>query len=239
MLPLRDNVKSSSIPFINYIIIGINAIVFIYEVTLGPQLQEFFYTFGVIPDRFIYLVNTGENYFALIFPFFSSMFMHGDWFHIIFNMLFLYIFGDNVEDAMGHFRYVIFYLLCGIGASLLHIATNMGSTLPTIGASGAIAGVMGGYLILYPRAKVLTLVFLGIFIRIVEIPAIFFLILWFLIQFISGCATITSAQATGGVAFWAHIGGFICGLGLIFLFRKRDRVKTSEGGNFIKKLFER
>lgn len=226
MIPLKDDVKSQSTPFVNYTIIGLNIVVFIYELMLGPQLQDFIMNYGMVPQRFFYfLENPSGNLFMLVFPFFSSVFMHGGFFHIIFNMLFLFIFGDNVEDSMGHLRYLIFYLLCGIGATFIHILFNTSSPIPSIGASGAIAGVMGAYLILHPKAKVLTLIPLGFFIRIVYIPAIFFLVLWFILQLFSGVASIgvSAYQNAGGVAWWAHIGGFVCGLLLIFIFRKRKK----------------
>lgn len=226
MIPLKDDVKSSSVPIVNFILIGINILVFIYELLLGPELEFFFQEFGMIPQRFFLLLhNPVGNLFWLIVPFFSSIFMHGGFLHILFNMLFLFIFGDNVEDSMGHLRYVIFYLFCGVGASLVHIFTNAQSTIPSIGASGAIAGVMGAYLILHPKARVHTLIPLGFTVRIVKVPAIFFLVLWFILQLFSGVASlgVPAYQNVGGVAWWAHIGGFVSGLLLIFIFRRRDR----------------
>lgn len=174
------------------------------------------------PERFLWLVkNDPLNLPELALPFFSSMFLHGGWLHVIGNMWYLWIFGDNVEDRMGHVRYLVFYLLCGIGAGLTHIFFNPTSGVPTVGASGAIAGVMGAYLMLYPLAKVVTLVPVFFFITFIEIPALFFLGFWVLLQFIQGTVTSTVAQDTGGVAWWAHFGGFVLGAALIFLFKKR------------------
>jgi membrane associated rhomboid family serine protease len=150
------------------------------------------------------------------------MFLHGSWMHLIGNMWYLWIFGDNVEEAMGHFRYLVFYIISGLLASLSHILSGAGSVLPSIGASGAISGVLGAYLLLYPRARVLTLIILGWFIRLIYIPAAFVLGLWFLLQLLSG--SMSGGQDAGGVAFWAHIGGFAAGLILVRLFRKKKRV---------------
>ena len=221
MIPLKDNIPSERIPFVNYIFIGLNVIVFFIELAQGQQINEFIYRFGLVP-AWVTAGTYGPRYEIL--PFFTSMFLHGGWMHIIGNMLFLWIFGDNVEDRMGHFFYLLFYLGSGIGASLLHIATAPGSTIPTVGASGAIAGVMGAYLVLYPRARVLTAVIIIYIIRMMEIPAIVFLGLWFLLQFIMGIATAASTGATGGIAFWAHVGGFVVGVaggGLAKLFSRR------------------
>ncbi len=225
MIPLKDNIPSERIPFINYILIGLNVIVFFIELAQGQQINDFINRFGLIPSLVTAGIH-GPRYEIL--PFFTSMFLHGGWMHIIGNMLFLWIFGDNVEDRMGHFFYVLFYLGSGIGASLLHIATAPGSTIPTVGASGAIAGVMGAYLVLYPRARVLTAVIIIYIIRMMEIPAIVFLGLWFLMQFIMGVATAASTGATGGIAFWAHVGGFLVGLvggGIAKLFTRGGRPK--------------
>jgi membrane associated rhomboid family serine protease len=181
----------------------------------------------VVPERTIAILTRepGLLHYA-VFPFFTSMFLHGGWLHLLGNMLYLYIFGDNVEDALGHVRYLLFYLACGVAASVTHLALNLDSVVPTVGASGAIAGVLGAYFLLYPKAKVLTLLPIFIFIQIVEIPAFLFLGFWFLLQFISG--TVASAsQNAGGVAWWAHIGGFAAGAAYtIFryrMFRRRLR----------------
>ena len=204
MIPLRDNIQSRTVPFVNYAIIGINILAFFYELSLGAgELNAFFYDYGVVPAKV-----TGGGFEP--YPFLTSMFLHGGWMHIIGNMLFLWIFGDNVEDRMGHVVYVFFYLLSGIGATALHIVTDTGSRLPTIGASGAIAGVMGAYFVLYPKARVLSAVIIFYFIRLIEIPAVVFLGIWFGFQFLSGL--IAFGAEGGGVAFWAHIGGFLVGI---------------------------
>ncbi|MDF1536582.1 MAG: rhomboid family intramembrane serine protease [bacterium] len=195
----------------NYVLIGANVLAFLFELSLGTHLQAFVHVFGVVPERVLAIV-TGEPgliHYAVL-PFFTSMFLHGGWLHLLGNMLYLYIFGDNVEDALGHVGYLLFYLACGVAASLTHVALNMSSSIPTVGASGAIAGVLGAYFLLYPKARVVTLLPIFFFIQIVEIPAFLFLGFWFLFQFITG-AVETASGAAGGVAWWAHIGGFTAG----------------------------
>jgi membrane associated rhomboid family serine protease len=211
VIPLRDTIPSRTVPFVNYILIGANVLAFLFELSLGPHLQAFVHVFGVVPERVLTIVarEPGLIHYA-VFPFFTSMFLHGGWLHLLGNMLYLYIFGDNVEDALGHVRYLLFYLGCGVVASLSHLALNLSSNIPTVGASGAIAGVLGAYFLLYPKARVVTLLIIFIFIKIVEIPAFLFLGLWFLFQFISG-AVASASQGAGGVAWWAHIGGFAAG----------------------------
>lgn len=220
-IPLRDTIPSEKFPFVNVAIIIINILVFFYELSLGRgTLSRFVADYGVVPASFFpFGISEGEL-FPRFLPLFTSMFLHGGWFHLGGNMLFLWVFGDNVENSMGHFRYLLFYLLVGLGASLTHIVTNLNSQIPTIGASGAIAGVLGAYFFLFPRARVVTLIPLFFFWEVVELPALFFLGFWFLLQFLNGVATIAS-QAGGGVAWWAHIGGFIAGLILVNLFRQR------------------
>ena len=217
MIPLRDNIPSSSFPVVNFVLIGLSITTFIFELSLGPQTEGFLTVFGVVPDRTIAILTSAPKYFMYaLFPFVTSIFLHGGWLHLIGNMLFLHIFGDNVEGELGHFRYAAFYLGAGIIASFVQVITHPASSVPTIGASGAIAGVMGAYFLLFPKARVLTLVPIFFFIQIIEIPAIIFLGLWFLIQFISGSASLMS-QGGGyaGVAWWAHIGGFVAGAGFI------------------------
>jgi len=232
MFPIRDDTPRFSTPIITYFIIALNVVVFFYELSIGAQSQRalnaFVAEFGVIP-RHEAAVLTGRlpvSPTAAILPIFTSMFLHGGWLHIIFNMWWLWIFGDNIEDYLGHFKYLVFYLVSGFAAALVHILLNLTSRVPTVGASGAIAGVMGGYIILYPRAKVLTLVFLIVFITFWWLPAWLFLGYWFLIQFMSGAAAMTIAetsQSTGGVAVWAHVGGFLAGIALIKLMPARSR----------------
>jgi len=196
---------------VNYVLIGANVLAFFFELSLGTHLQSFVMVFGVVPERTIAILTRepGLLHYA-VFPFFTSMFLHGGWLHLLGNMLYLYIFGDNVEDALGHVRYLLFYLACGVAASATHLALNLDSAVPTVGASGAIAGVLGAYFLLYPKARVVTLLPLFIFIQIIEIPAFLFLGFWFLLQFISGTAA-SASQNAGGVAWWAHIGGFAAG----------------------------
>jgi len=206
---------------VTWILIGVNIMIFLYQVSLGPRAQGLVFQYGAIPA-----VVTGERHLpaslAVIPPFlsiFTSMFLHGGWLHLIGNMWYLWIFGNNIEEAMGRLRYLSFYILCGFVASFSHILLNSRSTIPTIGASGAIAGVLGAYAMLYPRARVLTVVMLVFFIRLLYIPAGFMLGFWFIFQLLSG--SIAGDQSSGGVAFWAHIGGFIAGVILVGLFKKK------------------
>jgi len=218
MIPLRDNIPSRTVPFVTYALIGANVLAFLFELSMGQDLGRFLYIYGVVPQKAAYITFQAPQLlpFAII-PFFTSIFLHGGWMHLLGNLLYLYIFGDNVESALGHFRYLIFYLLSGVAASLVHILFNSGSDIPTVGASGAIAGVLGAYFLLFPKARVVTIVPIFFFIQIVEIPALLFLGIWFLIQFLSGSVTLGSGAATG-VAWWAHIGGFAVGVGYT-LFR--------------------
>lgn len=230
MFPIRDDAPRYSTPYVTYFIIVLNVVVFFLELAVGTQgpraLNGLIYQFGVVPRRFEQAL-TGTS--ALTLPNLSltiltSMFLHGGWLHIIGNMWFLYIFGDNVEDYLGHAKYLLFYLLSGCAAAIAYILLDASSRQPTIGASGAIAGVMGAYLALYPKARVLTLVFLIVFFTFWWLPAWIFLGYWFLLQFLEGTATsIANAQNTGGIAFWAHVGGFIAGVVLIKLLPERPR----------------
>ena len=223
MIPLKDTIPSRTVPFINYTIILINLLCFLYQLSLGPHLEKFLYAWGVVPAQFFAPLSIGHLHFSQrILPLFTSMFLHGGWLHFLGNMLYLYIFGDNVEDRLGHARYLLFYLLCGLLAAAAHLLTNHDSRLPTIGASGAIAGVMGAYFFLYPYARVVTLIFIVFFFDIVEIPAFFFLAFWFILQFLSGTVSFDAQNAlSGGVAWWAHIGGFLSGILLLFAFGVR------------------
>ena len=212
MIPLRDVIPSRTTPYITITIIGLNALAWLFEVSLPHEdLNRFLATFGVVPAYFAWP--------TLI----TSMFLHGSWSHVIGNMWYLWIFGDNVEDRVGHGRFIVFYLLCGVAAALGQVAADPESMLPTIGASGAIAGVMGAYFVLYPHSRVLTLI-PWIFIQIVELPAIFLLGFWFLMQlFSAGTVAVTAAShGSGGVAFAAHVVGFVVGVGGVFVFRKRQ-----------------
>ena len=209
MIPLRDTVRSKNFPAVNTALIVVNVIAFLWQLSQGPRLEDVFFLYGIVPLRYSDpSVSAHFTSFQQVLPFLTSMFLHGGIFHILGNVWFLYIFGDNIEDTLGHIRYLAFYLLCGVAAGLVHLLTNWGSKIPTIGASGAIAGVMGGYLLLYPRAKILTLVPIFFFFQFFEIPAFVFLGYWLFIQILSGGLTPSGA---GGVAWWAHVGGFVTG----------------------------
>jgi membrane associated rhomboid family serine protease len=222
MFPLKDDNPVHITPVVTWALIAINVLVFLYQVSLSPKLSEYFvYQYGVIPAVVVGQQSLAAN-IATIPPslsVFTSMFLHGGWMHLIGNMWFLWIFGNNIEEAMGGWRFLAFYLICGVAASWSHIAANTGSIIPSIGASGAIGGVMGAYIMLYPRARVWTLIFLFFFIRILYIPAGIILGYWFLIQIVSG--SMSGAQSGADVAFWAHIGGFLAGVLLVGLFKKR------------------
>ena len=209
MFPLRDNIPSLTTPILNYIFILINVLVFLLELSMGRELNEFIRVFGFVPHYFFLHLGHGNPVGAII-PVFSSMFLHGGWFHLITNMWILYIFGDNVEDTLGHGKYLILYLASGAAAAFAHLLSTPGSMMPMVGASGAIAGVMGAYFCLFPNARILTLIPLLFFV-IIEVPAYIFLGFWFLLQFFSGTFSILGARADVGVAFWAHVGGFIFG----------------------------
>ena len=212
MIPLRDVIPSRTVPFLTISIIVVNALAWFYELGLPrEELPVFLRQFGVVPAYF--------SPPTLI----TSMFLHGSWSHVLGNMWYLWIFGDNVEDRVGHGRFIVFYLLCGVAAALGQVAVDPTSTLPTIGASGAIAGVMGAYFVLYPHSRVLTLI-PWIFLQIVELPAIVLLGFWFVMQlFSAGTIAMTTSSHGGGVAFAAHVVGFVVGMGGVFLFRKRER----------------
>ena len=222
MLPLRDDQPCLSTPFFTYFLIALNLVIFLFEWQLGLEsrgaLNALIGQFGVIPYHDIRVLSS--NPVAAILPSFTSMFLHASWGHVLGNMWMLWIFGDNIEDYLGHFRYLVFYLLGGLAASFTHIVFNIDSRAPTVGASGAIAAVMGAYLILYPRARVLTW-FPPIF--IFHVPAWLMLGYWAIVQFLSGTATaITESTRTVGVAFWAHVGGFAVGVLMIKLFPQRQ-----------------
>ncbi len=220
MIPIRDEVPTRITPVITYLLIAANIVVFIFQVLLGSAQEQFVYQFAVIPSSFTSSLSLGD-----VSDIFTSMFMHGGLAHIAGNMLYLWIFGDNVEESMGSFRYLMFYLVGGVVASLTHIFTNPTSQIPTVGASGAIAAVLGAYLVLYPQARVLTIIPLGFFLRLTAIPAIIVLGLWFVLQLFSGVASLGAADV-GGVAFWAHIGGFVAGMVLAKILEKNRRQDT-------------
>ena len=215
MIPLRDTQPSYSTPIVNIGLIVTNVLIFLYEVSLDPySLNHFIAVYGLTPDRL--------HYSSLL----TSMFIHGGWLHVIGNMWFLWIFGDNVEDILGHAKYLVFYLLCGLIAAFTHLAFNAGSRLPTVGASGAIAGVMGAYLVKFPHSRVLTLLPIFIFFTVIEVPAVLILVYWFAIQFLSGVGSIGySNLSQGGVAWFAHVGGFVAGIVLVLAFGTRARYR--------------
>jgi len=225
MLPLRDTIRSYSFPIINLILIGINAAVFLFEVSLSPTaLDRFIFAFGMVPAQLnltnpqALLANPG----ALI-TLATHMFLHGGWVHFLSNMWILFIFGDNVEDRMGSGRYLFFYLLSGLASGILQAVVDPGSRIPAIGASGAIAGVLGAYFILFPGARIVTLIPIFLFPWFIEVPALLYLGFWFISQLFSGIAALNvqSAAGMGGVAWWAHIGGFLFGVFLYRLFTPR------------------
>ena len=229
MVPLNDDNPTRITPYITYIFITVNVLVFIHEMSLNqPQLNSFFQLYALVPEELTASFNGVSvnqpvpEWLTLI----SSQFLHGGFMHVAGNMLFLWVFGNNIEDRLGHFKYVIFYITCGILAALAQWFFSMQSGVPSLGASGAIAGVMGAYIIRFPRARILTLVPLGFFITTIRIPAVFFLGFWFVQQAISGVTSLgaTSDIDTGGIAYWAHAGGFVFGvlLGpLLGLFNER------------------
>lgn len=211
MIPIRDELRTHRTPIVNYALIAINILVFILMWLAGPAQESLVYEFAMIPASFTSGIDLGD-----ISDIFTSMFMHAGLAHIGGNMLYLWIFGDNVEDRLGHVGYVLFYLVGGIVASLTHLLTNPNSQIPTVGASGAIAAVLGAYLVLYPQSRIQTFIPLGYFMRLTVVPAIVVLGLWFVLQLFSGVASLGAADV-GGVAFWAHIGGFVAGLVMGFL----------------------
>ncbi len=224
MIPLKDENPSNTIPIVNVSLILANIFVFIYQYFVAPGgPSALFYQLGCIPYEFSHISDIGPP--ALIpvpLTILSAMFVHGGLIHLISNMLFLWIFGDNVEDRLGHLRYLLFYLVCGIAASLSHIATNFDSQIPSIGASGAVAGVMGAYMFLFPKARIRTLMIWLIFIQVIRIPAIIILGYWILIQVLSGFVEY-GAQSGSGIAWFAHIGGFVTGFLLIIMMKKRGK----------------
>jgi membrane associated rhomboid family serine protease len=225
MIPLRDTIPSSSFPIGTAGLIALNVLAFLYELSLGRHLDVFIMQYGAVPLRFFMAARLEDvSIVERLLPLFTSMFLHGGWLHIIGNMLYLWIFGDNVEDRLGHGRFILFYLLCGLAAALTQIYLNPTSKVPMVGASGAVAGVLGAYLLLFPASRVLALIPIAFFLQVVEIPAFVFLLFWFLMQFLSGAVAITAAPyTTGGVAWWAHVGGFVSGMALAYVFPKRKR----------------
>ena len=228
MIPLRDRNPSGIFPAVTLALIAANVIMFLYEVHLGPGLMTFLKHHALIPAE----VTGSVRYHAIRYsetvePFFTSMFLHGGWLHLIFNMWFLWIFGDNVEDTLGAFRYLCFYFLCGLAAALTQFAIQPHSTVPMLGASGAIAAVMGAYFVLYPHSRVLMLFPFPVF--VFELPAVVFLVMWFLVQFLNGINQLPVFErnaVSGGVAFWAHVMGFVAGVILVVFMKRPERTRV-------------
>ncbi len=223
MIPLRDTNPTRTFPFITYALVIANIIVFLFEVTLGKHLSLFVSEFGVVPARFVEEIHSARIDVGTFLPFLSSMFLHGGWFHLLGNMLFLHIFGDNVEDEFGHFTFLLFYIFAGIVAAGTQVYFSPASQIPMVGASGAIAGVMGAYVFMFPRAKIATLIpIIFFFFKIVDLPAFIFLGFWILLQVLSAVMDLGIGADAGGVAVWAHIGGFAAGaMSFPFLRKKR------------------
>ncbi|MFQ5511718.1 MAG: rhomboid family intramembrane serine protease [Candidatus Krumholzibacteriia bacterium] len=235
--PLKDINPTERFPIVTIALIAVNAVVFMYEVALGPHVNAFIASWGVIPFEITHGVDLvgpagggsilhSEGPRVIFATLFSSMFIHGGFLHVFGNMLYLWIFGNNIEDLLGPAKFLLFYIACGLVAGLAHVLTQPNSAVPTVGASGAVAGVLGAYLIAYPRARVLTLVFVFIFIRLMVLPAGFLLVFWFVIQIFSG---VGSLGAGSGVAWFAHIGGFVGGIVLLKLMARR-RLAWLRGG---------
>ncbi len=224
MIPLKDLNPRYSTPFVTVLLIIVNSLVWLYQFSLGPVVGErFIFALGLIPARFdaaltTHAVSLGDAFIPLV----TSMFLHGGWMHVIGNMWFLWIFGDNVEDRLGHAVYFLFYIACGLAAGLAHALLNWGSTVPTVGASGAISGVLGAYMVFFPRSRIVTLVPLIFFFFTVQLPAVFFLGYWIVLQFLGGFLT-QNPRATGGTAWFAHIGGFALGFILAKLLAPRQQ----------------
>lgn len=225
MIPLRDNIPSRRAPVVSMAIIAVNVMVFLYEVALPvPELMEFIHKYGVVPaelgtpGELVWSIVTGR--WGRVSPLATAAFVHGGWLHLIGNMWYLWVFADNVEDFLGRGRFILFYVLSAVMGNYAQVLADPASTIPMVGASGAVAAILGGYLLLYPGARVIALVPIGFFVTVQEVPALFFLFIWFLLQLISGVASI-GADAVGGVAWWAHVGGFVVGMVLMNFWRRR------------------
>jgi membrane associated rhomboid family serine protease len=228
MIPIKDTVQRRTFPFVTIAIIAMNGLAFLLELALPESVQtDFIYLFGLVPARYAHPAWAQVQGFPLdtYWPFLTNLFLHGGWLHLIGNMWFLYLFGDNVEDRLGHWRYVLFYLFSGIAANLVHFLVNHDSTMPVIGASGAIAGVMGAYLRLFPRARITTLIPILFLPYFIDVPAVLFMGFWFFMQLFSGAASLAISGSAGGIAWWAHVGGFGAGFLLI-----RTMCRSRRGG---------
>jgi membrane associated rhomboid family serine protease len=220
MIPLRDTNPSRTVPYVTYSFIAINVVVFLIEILHGQGMGEFIAAYGLVPYSMTNDFNVMGIRAATFFPLLTSMFLHGGWMHLIGNMLFLYIFGDNVEDRFGHLRYFFFYIIAGVAAALTQVFMSPQSEVPMVGASGAIAGVLGSYVFMFPKARILTLIPIIFYFQVVELPAFLFLGIWFLMQIFSGVFSLGIGGDAGGVAWWAHIGGFVAGVILFLPLRK-------------------
>ncbi len=223
MFPIGDDdIRGAPPPYVTWVIVALNVLVFLYEISLSqPELRQFTETFGVIPAEIL----QGRQLYGL----FTSMFLHGGWLHIVSNMAFLLVFGDNVEALLGKLSYVLFYLAGGLVAAIAYIAVNPGSTAPSIGASGALAAVLGAYVVMFPGSQIRALVMLGFFVTVTRVTAVIFLGIWFIMQLLSGVASLGVETAQGGIAYWAHIGGFVFGLLVGFLLRGRAQRAKRRG----------
>ena len=227
MFPIRDDTPRKHFPFVTLGLILVNAAVFWQQTQLPDlDLRRFFYLYGIVPQRLSGPYR--EIPFGDYLPFLTSMFLHGGWVHVVGNLWTLWIFGDNVEDRMGPFRFLLFYLLCGVVSGVAHTLANPQATIPAIGASGAIAGVLGAYLLLFPRARILAVFPILIYPLLLEVPAVLYLGFWFLTQVLSGKMALSSPDAGGGVAWWAHVGGFLAGMLLFAFFLRPKRPPRAE-----------
>jgi membrane associated rhomboid family serine protease len=224
MIPLKDDTPTNTFPFVTIGLIGINILVYIYQLTLSSEgLETFLFRYGAIPGRLVHPLETDTSSLQTIpytLTIFSSMFLHGGAIHLLGNMLYLWIFGNNVEDYLGHVKFIFFYLIAGFFAAFIHTLSDLGSTIPMIGASGAIAGILGAYIILFPRANVSTLFIFIIFFKIIKVPAVLILGLWFLVQLLN------AGTGGGSVAWYAHVGGFLTGVVLILIFKSMSPRRT-------------
>lgn len=226
MIPLRDSARSRTLPLITLAVIALNVLVFLQELTLAGERELFllFRQYGVVPAeigppaRVLRLLLAGE--FDVLLPLVTATFLHGGWLHLIGNMLYLWVFADNIEDRMGRIRFILFYVVAGALANYVQVLVAPGSQIPVVGASGAVAAVLGAYFVTFPRSRVLALVPLGLFVTVTEVPAVVFLFLWFGLQVLSGVASL-GVPAAGGVAWWAHVGGFVVGALLVRLLGVR------------------
>ena len=228
MIPIRSTIRTEIVPYVNYTLLAVNILVFAYTLSLtGESLGTFYHTHGIVPSKIITLETYG--FFDRTAKYFSSMFIHENWLHIAGNLIFLYIFGNGIEDLLGHARYLLFYLVCGLVAVFIQVTLNSHSTIPVIGASGAISGVLGAYMLFFPRSKILTLLIVLVFVYFIRIKAYLFILFWFTVQFLTGIGYIGDAGTDG---FWAHLAGFACGAiaGSGFLYTRGYRSKKYKAG---------